>query len=350
MITGKTGSGKTSLINGLIGKKVGEEGDELDRKTVHVEPKELTCEGTLVKIWDTPGLQDDTKDEDRYLQEMKENCSDCDLYIYCLSMKQTRFDTSEIQTIQKLTETFGKDFWAKVLFVLTFANEMEASFSEGSDVERLFTDKIKAWHTKLVHRLKECGVKKEVADNIQVIPAGYSKPLKGSPNPWKLPGIPNWFHNFWYKCAETMDEKGIPVLVTINIRRLKSPEEISKLDLRKCPIEEQPIPLSQQVAMAAAGGIAAFSGWGTITFGMGAIGVVVGALCGSIAGPVGIAVGEIVGLAVGNAVGSAVGKVVAKAAADATITAMTLKYKRRKEKEKQEMSKKEHGQDKTQKE
>ena len=348
MITGKTGSGKTSLINGLIGKKVGEEGEGLDRMTAHVEPKELTCEGTLVKIWDTPGLQDDTKDEDRYLQEMKENCSDCDLYIYCLSMKQTRFDASEIQTIQKLTETFGKDFWAKVLFVLTFANEVEAflTFSVGSDVERLFTDKVKAWHAKLVHRLKECGVKKEVADNIQVIPAGYSKPLGSHKNPWKLPGIPNWFHNFWYKCAETMDEKGIPVLVTINIRRLKSPEEISKLNLSKSPIEEQPIPLSQHVAMAAAG-----SRWGATKFGMEAIGVVVGSLCGSIAGPVGIAVGGIVGLAVGNAVGFAgEGKVVAKAAADATITAMTLKYKRRKEKEKQEMSKKEHGQEKTQKE
>ena len=234
MITGKTGSGKTSLINGLIGKKVGEEGDELDRKTVHVEPKELTCEGTLVKIWDTPGLQDGTNDEDQYLQEMKESCSDCDLYIYCLNMDQTRFEASETRAIQILTETFGKNFWAKVLFVLTFANKVEGSCPMGSDEKRFFTDKLKAWHAKLAEKLKEFGVKEEVADNIEVIPAGHSKPLRGHPNPWKLPGIPNWFHNFWYKCAETMDEKGIPVLVTINIRRLKSPEEISKLDLSNC--------------------------------------------------------------------------------------------------------------------
>ena len=39
MITGKTGSGKTALINGLIGKKVGEEGKELGRGMKHVEKK-----------------------------------------------------------------------------------------------------------------------------------------------------------------------------------------------------------------------------------------------------------------------------------------------------------------------
>ena len=184
MITGKIESGKTSLINSLIGNwEVGEEGKGLDRMTAHVEAKELTCEGVLVKIWDTPGLQDGTDDEDQYLQQMKEKCSNCDLYIYCLNMRQTRFDASEIQTIQKLTETFGKDFWRKALFVLTFANEVEAFCPIGSDEEKFFTDKMNAWHTNLVQTLKKCGVKEEVADKIEVIPAGYSKPLRGLPKP-----------------------------------------------------------------------------------------------------------------------------------------------------------------------
>ena len=210
MITGKTGSGKTALINGLVGKEVGKEGEGYGSMTPHIEAKELTCEGALVKIWDTPGLQDGTDDEDRYLQEMKKNCSNCDLYIYCLSMRQNRLDASEIRAIQKLTETFGKDFWGKVLFVLTFANEVAANCPMGSDEEKHFTDKMNAWHAKLVQTLKKCGVKEEVADKIEVIPAGYSKPLKSHPNPWKLPGIPNWFHNFWYKCAATMAEKAGP--------------------------------------------------------------------------------------------------------------------------------------------
>ena len=322
MITGKTGSGKTSLINGLIGKKVGEEGEGLDRMTAHVEAKELTCEGTLVKIWDTPGLQDGTDDEDRYLQEMKENCSDCNLYIYCLNMDQTRFEAAEIRAIQMLTETFGKNFWAKVLFVLTFANKVETSCPMGSDEVTFFTDKMKEWHAKLTHRLKECGVKEEVADKIEVIPAGYSKPFKGHPNPWKLPGIPNWFHNFWYKCAETMDEKGIPALITINIRRLKSPGEISKSDLTNCPIEEQPIPIGGQIV---ASGLLAFVGT-TASAGLGAgigggIGAVVGSLVGLIGGPAGVGAGIGIGVAAGSVIGTAV--------IDPILIAVYRKYKRR---------------------
>ena len=60
MITSKTGSGKTCLINGLVGRKVGEEGEELTRMTTHVERIEFSLNGTKAKIWDTPGLQDGT--------------------------------------------------------------------------------------------------------------------------------------------------------------------------------------------------------------------------------------------------------------------------------------------------
>ena len=336
MITGKTGSGKSSLINGLVGKKVSEEGDDLDRMTATVEPKELTCEGTLVKIWDTPGLQDGTDEEDRYLKEMKENCSNCNLYIYCLNMTQTRFEASQIRAIQKLTETFGKIFWAKVLFVLTYANQVTASCPLGSDEETFFKEKMEAWRAKLAHRLKECGVKEEVAGKIEVIPAGYSKPLKGHSNPWKLPGIPNWFQNFWYKCAETMDEKGVPALITINIRRLKSPEEISKMDLSSCPIEEQPLP--NNIGQIAAGGLLVVAGTAA-SAGLGAgigggIGAVVGSLVGLIGGPAGVGAGIGIGAAAGGAVGTVV--------IDPILIAVYRKYKRREvEKEGNEQAKKE---------
>ena len=292
MITGKTGSGKTALINGLIGKKVGEEGDNLSRGTKHVEKKEMQVENVTTHIWDTPGLQDDTKEEDRYLYEMKKYCSDCNLYIYCISMSQRRLDASERRAIEKLTETFGKDFWAKVLFVLTFANsEMEHCPAERS-MEDYFQGRMELWYDEIAKKLIEISVSEEVAKGIKVVPAGYSKALKKHPNPWPLPGIQHWFHNFWYKCAEVMDQRGLPALVAANVRRLKTPQEIAEIDTKNCPIEEQPIPVEE--ASGAPGVGARIRGAG--------IGAAVGCVVGLLAGPAGAAGGAAVGGALGSVI------------------------------------------------
>ena len=88
MITSKTGSGKTCLINGLVGMAVGEEGEALTKMTTHIEPIEFSLNGTEAKVWDTSGLQDGSHEEDRYLDAMKKYCSNCNLYIYCVNMSQ----------------------------------------------------------------------------------------------------------------------------------------------------------------------------------------------------------------------------------------------------------------------
>ena len=283
MITGKTGAGKTSLINGLIGKEVGKEGYTLDRETTKVEAKKLIHEGHVAQIWDTPGLQDSTDDEDRYLEEMKKFCSDCNLYIYCVKMSQKRFEASDQRAFQVLTEAFGCGFWAKVLFVMTFANTEVGNFPLVSDKEkeRRFEKIMKMWHDKITKELIKVGVEQEVAEGIEVIPTGYRMALENNPDCWILPGIPNWFVNFWYKCAKAMDERGLPTLIAFNRRRFKAPEDITKKDLQSYGIEDQPIPiqgLSDSEAVAVAG-----------------IGAALGGVIGILAGPAGVAGGALIG-------------------------------------------------------
>ena len=217
MITGRTGSGRTALIDGLFGRKVGAESDMLAiRNTTHVEAKEFSFNGTVAKIWDTPGLCC-TYVEDRYLDEMKKYCSNCSLYIYCVSMSQRRLDSADSSAMEKLTSTFGKDWWKKVLFVLTFANSIESYCLHGCDKREYFDERVKMWHDTFARRLIDLGVEQEIAEKIVVVPTGYTKPLKQNPDPWVLPGISNWFHDFWYKCAEVMDDRGFPAFVHIVI-------------------------------------------------------------------------------------------------------------------------------------
>ena len=253
MITGRTGSGKTSLINGLVGKQVEEvrhrpEGHKLERGTSHVGVQEFSFNSMVVRIWDTPGFEDGTGEDGRYLDEMKRSCSDCNLYIYCISMSNKRLDTSDNLTIAKLTEGFGKHFWAKVLFVLTFANIESTSCPEKCDTVDWFEKRVNKWRAIIAEKLIEYGVEKELAEKIEVIPAGYSKALEKNPDPWVLPGIQNWFHNFWYKCTEVMDQRGLPALVGINLRRLKDPDDITKEALKYCVVEDHPIPIQRRVS------------------------------------------------------------------------------------------------------
>ena len=69
-VIGRTGTGKTSLMNGLLGKTLGKEGDTLSRGTAHVTCFESKIQGVNVMLWDTPGLQDGMC---KYLQEMIES-------------------------------------------------------------------------------------------------------------------------------------------------------------------------------------------------------------------------------------------------------------------------------------
>ena len=43
LVTGKTGTGKSALINGLVGENVAKEGEELDPETVKVDGYTRTC-------------------------------------------------------------------------------------------------------------------------------------------------------------------------------------------------------------------------------------------------------------------------------------------------------------------
>ena len=234
MITGRTGSGKTALINGFFDRKVGEEGDSPALGTIHVEAKEFHFNGTVAKIWDTPGLQNDTTG-DWYLEEMKTYCSDCNLYIYCLSMQQLRFESSEIAAMGELTKTFGKNWWKKVLFVLTFAHYYPALCPSGCDERRFFEGQVKLWHDRLAKRLIDSGVEQEIAEKIVVVPTGYHKPLKHHPDPWALLGISNWLQNFLYKCAEVIDDQGFSAFVhiVINRHRCSVQDHVTAADLTR---------------------------------------------------------------------------------------------------------------------
>ena len=82
LITGRTGAGKSALVNSIVGEYVAEEGDSPYGETIKVTKYEKKIGAVTVTIYDSPGLQDginDKKIEDQYLKDLEENCREVDL-------------------------------------------------------------------------------------------------------------------------------------------------------------------------------------------------------------------------------------------------------------------------------
>ena len=250
-ITGKTGVGKSTLVNGLVGEKIAKEGDTLDPETSVVKAYQSKHRSVRVTVWDSPGLQDGTKNEGRYLEDMKKKCSNMDLSIYCVSLKETRFfpNCPDILAMRKLTSLFGKKMWENAMFVLTFANvaeDLDSAILEEDDEKekaKLFQDKVKLWKKTLAEALiAEVGVDKEVAERIEVVPAGHQY----------IPALldrHHWLSPIWFAALYAMHPRAQPAMVKLNRHRIvNNPKEIRDEDLTKF-IHEQPIIFSSRGAL-----------------------------------------------------------------------------------------------------
>lgn len=190
------GTGKSALVNSLIGKKVATEGNKLCGVTTEVtkyKRREKLGNLTLF-VYDCPGLQDNIKIEDQCLKDI--NCNEVDLNLYCVKMNGRMHESN---VIVKLSDAFGKEeFWRKTLFVLTFANEITLP-----PLDQYFSNRKIEWKTQLQDELMQnAGIDKGVAASVPIIPAGYSDD----------PSLPAakcdcWLSNLWLQLADSKISK-----------------------------------------------------------------------------------------------------------------------------------------------
>lgn len=294
LITGRTGVGKSTLVNGLVGREVAKEGRSLKAETMSVTGYEIkTTDGFEIIVWDSPGLQDGSADEAKYLAEMKKKCSNVDMVIYCIKVADPRSKLSggsvaqtDFSAIGHLTATFGPEWWMHAIFVLTFGNALEASL-KARDPQKLvenFEDRIKSWKMRIHEALISAGVPEKISRKIPVIPAGHA-------NKPHLPGTNYWFSEFWFMVIMHTKEQSAIALLQLNQARLKKPEEVKQTDFTTKAIHQQPIVVDDAKYKMALGGAG--------------VGMTIGAVVGGVLG--GGVPGALIGGAVGGAIGSATG-------------------------------------------
>lgn len=259
VVSGKMGVGKSSLINGLLGKKVAREDLSPRSVTPDITEYKLQIEAdddaiqkkVDVAILDCPGLGDPLGDEEANLTAISEHCQDADLFIYCMDMRG-RFTTADASGIKEFDQRVGSDIWKNTVFVLTFANEVLPSESERNEKFRVLLEQ---WEEILPSYFRDkMMLPEELASDISVIPAGY-----GSSSP--PPDRKDWFSRFWFAAFRKIKEEAQPSLLGINLHRVKvcsSDHDTTKLMQQNLENHELPIfivaPTPLSLALGIGGG------------------------------------------------------------------------------------------------
>ena len=306
LLVGKTGTGKSTLVNGLIGKEVAREGEgvSMEGTTKTLSAYYGTIAGVEFVIFDSPGLQDGTMNDTGYLNEMKTKCKDVDLVMFAIRITDSKFVPGNPDSIamENLTKAFGFSVWEKAVVLLTHADVVEAmnprmkSMDDKKKVEffkKLVSDFACIIRTKLV----ELKVPQQVVRQVKVIPTGHSS-IK------TLVDGTVWFSSFWYQTVAAIPSPSAKLaILKVNRERFKSEQDV-KGDEFLQNLSAQPIIVSPIIVSDKSSDTKKIS----ITLGSVLGGAIIGAACGTLGllgGPIGL-IGIPLGLYLGMAVGAIV--------------------------------------------
>ena len=183
IVTGVVGSGKSALINAIVGKEEAKEYDTiLQVGTQEVKAYETRVGDIRVTLLDTPGLQSGLLDE-QYISEIAKEYPEKDLIIHCIPSVVTRLIHSEkdqhFMAMKKLTTHFGQDFWRNSIIALTFANNLSAQNRawdalEEEDRDLAFENKLIDFKDSIKNILSsDIGISDDIIEGIHFIPVGY---------------------------------------------------------------------------------------------------------------------------------------------------------------------------------
>ena len=251
LVTGKTGQGKSALINGILGDKEAQEGASATRCTTTVTEFEKNIHGVPIKVFDSPGLQDRTQNEEEYIQGMRDKCRELSLVLYCTKMINHRLTDDDRNAMRKLTKAFGDKFWNYAVLVLTFANMEDCGKKDDRDEDseeepdyddegkwrllkkKRFECRLEKWEKELKEFLiQEVGVSKKIAQRIPVVPTGDHVKSYNNRQPMRLPDRDDWFDKFW--CACCLRVKDQKLFLEVNQDRIIVADDIdnSKIPVR----------------------------------------------------------------------------------------------------------------------
>ena len=238
LVTGITGAGKSTLLNSIMEKILAEEGARATSCTNKLKEykKPDIIPGVSVSLVDSPGLQDITEREDDYIRAMKTKHLGTNLILYCNRVNE-RLTKGDKETIIKLTQAFGKEFWKYVVIVLTFSNQLCDGTDKNDPPKPSDNDSDEEWNSyykkKFEHRLAKrkddfkhflkthTPISHHIVDNMLFVPAGTYERSPNNSKPFELPDREHWLLTMLETCCRNViDNKFATLEYVSNNRKL----------------------------------------------------------------------------------------------------------------------------------
>ena len=224
LVVGRTGVGKSTLINNLLGEDVAGVGSNLTSSTTTVRSYEGVVEDVPVKLIDTPGIDDATPGNDeRNLEEIRRLLEEetIHLIIYCTKISENRLFNGIIRTFKQYTE-IGVD-WKRTVIALTYADEPSPPISEkkmkGFNIGTFFEGQVASWRREIPKAL--AGVvplREEELTQVKINPTtGDSEVL--------LPNDNKWYNAFWLDVLAVLPPDAKMKFVLCHRKNIKYTEE-----------------------------------------------------------------------------------------------------------------------------
>lgn len=124
MVFGKTGVGKSTLLNSLFGQELFKTGN-IEAVTHRIEQKDYIIEDVTVHFYDTPGLFDDENNDNKYLEEINKYIPKMDIILFCIDISDSRFRKEDFTLMSYLNKSSNINIWNKIIFVATCANKID---------------------------------------------------------------------------------------------------------------------------------------------------------------------------------------------------------------------------------